>query len=151
MHRINLEKVRRSLLSHRNQNSSLRYFGIFLFSFVFGESVLGLLSAASSSAALLGAHIVLGLGLVAAALWCVIIARRLSNVRARIAVWLTFLSISCAATTGAIILRTGFAQAAVVDRSFALAALAGAFLMIMWGYLGEKSNWTVSSRWFREN
>jgi hypothetical protein len=115
------------------KNFSVRSLGALMVPLIFGESVLGILSAGSTIAGILVAHIVFGVGVIIVAGWSLFLVSRLQSTRIRILVLFTFLSIASAATTGAIFLATNFAQGALIDRIFALAALAGASLMIVFG------------------
>lgn len=124
-------------------NSSIRRLGIALFVLLFVEGALGMASAGSSlsgPSALLISHVVLGLGIVALALRALHAAVRFPRQAARRATGLTTVAIVATALTGSISLVAGFHQAGVVDRGLALVALAGSFLMILWGsvrVLGE--------------
>lgn len=112
----------------------IRRAGLALLPLLFAEAVLGIVSASGGPVpGLLGLHIGLGLALVGLCGWALVASVRLASRRAEAVTAVAFVGAASAATTGFFFLTHPSAAAATVDRVFALVALAGAALMILWG------------------
>jgi hypothetical protein len=117
-------------------NPSVRVWGAVLFVLTFAEGALGVLSAGRGGAApadLLAAHVVFGIGLVALSVWALWTAWRASSRPARFATAFTAAALASTAGAGAVVLLTGFAQGANIDRGLAILSLAGTVLMMILG------------------
>jgi len=123
-------------MSEGRADSTLRWAGVVLLPLLVSEGVLGILAAGSGgneSSGFLAAHLTLGIGIVGFSAWAAIVARRLPTGPATYAAALTFLAIATATTVGSILLVSGNASGALLDRVLGLIALAGAAVMVGWG------------------
>ena len=119
-----------------NDNRPVRRLGFLLLPLVLLEGALGVASAGRgipTVSILLIAHMALGVGVVAFALWIFFVALGRHSQAAKLATGFTAASLVSTGSTGAAFLITGFSQGLVVDRVLALMSLAGAVLMIIVG------------------